>query len=213
MHSITSLDCGGASCDRLGSFRTKNERYLHTQSLAGTRHFQHALLERGASSPWWIAGWPACTIRRPDSDHSFITRFVSHIPSFSGYHSAVRNTERLEVSDTKKMEELGPMFDASPTGSPIDKTGGGFGQMDNMQMDNMRNNFSGRPNFNPGRFGNGMMGNTTQAPVLLGLGGTLLFISICLLAARLWSRARPSYRLKHDDWTVLAATVGFSSAL
>ncbi|KAF2246217.1 hypothetical protein BU26DRAFT_402018, partial [Trematosphaeria pertusa] len=49
--------------------------------------------------------------------------------------------------------------------------------------------------------------NNTQAPILLGLGGTLLFISICLLAARLWSRLRPTYRLKLDDWTVLGATV------
>lgn len=62
------------------------------------------------------------------------------------------------------------------------------------------------PNFTyPGFYINADDGN--QAPVLLGLGGALLFISISLLAARLWSRLRPVYRLKLDDWLVLGATV------
>ena len=97
------------------------------------------------------------------------------------------------------METANTGFDPLPSGGvDFDKTGGGFG--------GQRGNFSGRPNFNPGRFRNNNDNNTT-APMLLGLGGALLLISVLLMAARLWSRLRP-WRLKSDDWTVLAATVG-----
>ncbi|KAJ4293371.1 hypothetical protein N0V90_008654 [Kalmusia sp. IMI 367209] len=89
----------------------------------------------------------------------------------------------------------------TPTASPTDKTGGGFGQMAGPPSMNGTN-----PNFNPNLFRNNS-GNTNQAPVLLGVGGSLLFISICLLVARLWSRTRPTYRLKLDDWTVFGATI------
>lgn len=103
------------------------------------------------------------------------------------------------------MERFAPMPSPSPSPTavnPLDKTGGGFGQQSAMSR-----NYS-KPHFNPNRIPNGSMDdNNTQAPILLGLGGTLLFISICLLAARLWSRLRPTYRLKLDDWTVLGATV------
>ncbi|KAF2865737.1 hypothetical protein BDV95DRAFT_506428 [Massariosphaeria phaeospora] len=51
------------------------------------------------------------------------------------------------------------------------------------------------------------MGNDTQAPILLGVGGALLFISLCLLCARLWSRVRSASRLHVDDWTVLGGTI------
>jgi hypothetical protein len=94
---------------------------------------------------------------------------------------------------------MGFILTPQPTGGPIDRTGGGFGQ-----QDDSRNNTQ-RSGFNPNRYRtNG--DNTTSAPMLLGLGGALLFLSICLLAARLWSRLRP-WRLKLDDWTVLGATV------
>ncbi|KAF2272640.1 uncharacterized protein EI97DRAFT_452864 [Westerdykella ornata] len=49
--------------------------------------------------------------------------------------------------------------------------------------------------------------DTTTAPILLGVGGSLLFLSIVLLTARLWSRLRPIVRLHADDWTVLGATI------
>ncbi|KAF2793659.1 hypothetical protein K505DRAFT_188288, partial [Melanomma pulvis-pyrius CBS 109.77] len=49
--------------------------------------------------------------------------------------------------------------------------------------------------------------NTTQAPILLGISGALLFVSIILLSARLWSRQRPGSRLSLDDWTILGATI------
>ncbi|PSN74749.1 hypothetical protein BS50DRAFT_479662 [Corynespora cassiicola Philippines] len=51
------------------------------------------------------------------------------------------------------------------------------------------------------------MGDDTQSPILLGVGGGLLCISILLLCARLWSRMRPISRLRLDDWTALAATI------
>ncbi|KAH7396244.1 hypothetical protein BKA66DRAFT_509308 [Pyrenochaeta sp. MPI-SDFR-AT-0127] len=51
------------------------------------------------------------------------------------------------------------------------------------------------------------MGDDTQAPMLLGISGGLLLISILLLHARLWSRARPISNLGLDDWTVFAATI------
>ncbi|KAF2448431.1 hypothetical protein P171DRAFT_353734 [Karstenula rhodostoma CBS 690.94] len=62
------------------------------------------------------------------------------------------------------------------------------------------------PNFASTRFRVGRA-NVNQGPILLGLGGALLFISILLLAARLWSRLQPVCRLKIDDWTVLTATI------
>jgi hypothetical protein len=94
------------------------------------------------------------------------------------------------------METMNAGFDPLPSSSPtdIDKLGGGFGG------GNFSGNFSGRPGFAPGRFRNN--DNNTTAPMLLGLGGALLFIS----TARLWSRLRP-WRLKLDDWTVFGATV------
>lgn len=96
--------------------------------------------------------------------------------------------------------------DPVPTSSPVDTTGGGFGIPN--APPNVNFNFTGRPNFNPNRFhNNNMMSDTTQAPILLGLGGTLMFISMTLVLARLWCRLRPQYRLKLDDWTVLSATV------
>jgi hypothetical protein len=55
--------------------------------------------------------------------------------------------------------------------------------------------------------------DTTAAPVLLGVAGMLLLISLGLLAARLWSRIRPFRRLYWDDWTVIAATVGSRSVV
>lgn len=98
------------------------------------------------------------------------------------------------------MENMNAGFDPLPTSNPtdVDKLGGGFGG------GNFSGNFSGRPNFNSGRFRNDE--NNTTAPMLLGLGGALLFISIGLLTARLWSRLRP-WRLNLDDWTAIGATV------
>jgi hypothetical protein len=83
------------------------------------------------------------------------------------------------------------------------------GSFNNMDDGRFNNTQDGRPNFNPnrGRFRNGNDTNTTTAPILLGVGGGLLFLSICLLTARLWSRLRPVMRLQVDDWTVLVATV------
>jgi hypothetical protein len=46
--------------------------------------------------------------------------------------------------------------------------------------------------------------NDTQAPLLLGLGGSLLTICILLLCARFWSRR---HNLRADDWAVLLGTV------
>ncbi|KAF2685096.1 hypothetical protein K458DRAFT_300834 [Lentithecium fluviatile CBS 122367] len=69
----------------------------------------------------------------------------------------------------------------------------------------MPNNSSSRPSFNPNSFRTDN-DNSTTAPMLLGLGSALLFISICLLMARMWSRLRP-WRLKLDDWAVLGATL------
>ncbi|KAF2733385.1 hypothetical protein EJ04DRAFT_468577, partial [Polyplosphaeria fusca] len=72
---------------------------------------------------------------------------------------------------------------------------------------------NGRPDFNgpaPGSgrsFGRPDPNDTTAAPVLLGVAGMLLLISMGLLAARLWSRLRPFRRLYWDDWTVIAATL------
>lgn len=60
------------------------------------------------------------------------------------------------------------------------------------------------PRFRPGAT------DTTAAPVLLGVGGSLMFLSIILLTARIWSRVRPVVRLHWDDWTAFAATVCFS---
>ncbi|KAH7135116.1 hypothetical protein B0J11DRAFT_501962 [Dendryphion nanum] len=66
----------------------------------------------------------------------------------------------------------------------------------------------GRPNFNQGAFGgNNMMDDSTTAPILLGVSGGLLFISITLLIARLWSRLRPTKSLQADDWLILGGTV------
>ncbi|KAF2746091.1 hypothetical protein M011DRAFT_97786 [Sporormia fimetaria CBS 119925] len=49
--------------------------------------------------------------------------------------------------------------------------------------------------------------DTTTAPILLGVGGGLLFISLTLLTARIWSRTRPVIRLHADDWTLLGGAV------
>lgn len=64
----------------------------------------------------------------------------------------------------------------------------------------------GRPNFNPNRFRNPDM-DTSTAPILLGIGGGLVFLTLMLVIARMWSRLRPVVRLHSDDWTVLGATV------
>lgn len=70
------------------------------------------------------------------------------------------------------------------------------------------------PNFNfPSKGFRADRGDMNQGPILLGVGGALLFMSILLLAARLWSRLQPVYRLKIDDWTVLAATVCYPPLL
>jgi hypothetical protein len=99
------------------------------------------------------------------------------------------------------METFSGGFDPLPPSNAldIDKTGGGFGG-----QDRTHGNFSNRPGFNGGRFRDNE--NNTTAPMLLGLGGALLLISIGLLVARLWSRLRP-WRVKLDDWTVFGATV------
>lgn len=47
----------------------------------------------------------------------------------------------------------------------------------------------------------------TQAPMLLAVSGSVLFLSIILLWARLCSRLRPISNLKADDWTVVGGTV------
>ncbi|KAF1969625.1 hypothetical protein BU23DRAFT_476341 [Bimuria novae-zelandiae CBS 107.79] len=89
-----------------------------------------------------------------------------------------------------------------PIATSVDRTREVFGQIPT--SNSLFNNT--RPSFNPNRFRN-KSADTNQAPVLLGVGGTLLFISICLLAARLWSRLKPAHRIKPDDLTVLAATI------
>jgi hypothetical protein len=52
--------------------------------------------------------------------------------------------------------------------------------------------------------------NDSLAPQLLGLGGSLLVLSIILLCARLWSRRRG---FKADDWTLLAGAVLYPATL
>jgi hypothetical protein len=52
--------------------------------------------------------------------------------------------------------------------------------------------------------------NDSLAPQLLGLGGSLLVLSIILLCARLWSRRRS---FKADDWTLLAGAVLYPATL
>jgi len=60
---------------------------------------------------------------------------------------------------------------------------------------------------------NGALTNDdTQAPMLLGITGGFLLLSILLLLARLWSRIRPISNLKADDWTVLAGTVSSTAS-
>ncbi|ORY19260.1 hypothetical protein BCR34DRAFT_461099, partial [Clohesyomyces aquaticus] len=49
--------------------------------------------------------------------------------------------------------------------------------------------------------------DNSTAPILLGIGGALLFTSLFLLAARLWSRVRPVSRLHWDDWTIIVSTI------
>ena len=49
--------------------------------------------------------------------------------------------------------------------------------------------------------------NDTQAPLLLGVCGSLTLFAVLLLSARLWSRVRPFWNLHMDDWTAVAATV------
>ena len=117
------------------------------------------------------------------------------------------------------------MVSLSPTVDPVDR----FNPMrpmntmgaTNNNNNNNRFNMSGgggmmgggmRPNFNPGAFGgnNMMMDDSTTAPILLGVSGGLLFISITLLIARLWSRLRLSKRLHSDDWFILGGTVSIA---
>jgi hypothetical protein len=49
--------------------------------------------------------------------------------------------------------------------------------------------------------------NDTQAPLLLGVCGSLTLFAVLLLSARLWSRVRPFWNLHLDDWTAVVATV------
>ncbi|KAF2021145.1 hypothetical protein BU24DRAFT_404190 [Aaosphaeria arxii CBS 175.79] len=102
------------------------------------------------------------------------------------------------------MDALVPL---SPTVDPVDRFGpkGPVNTMGPSANNRFNASSNNRPSFNPGRFQN-QNSDTTMAPILLGVGGGLLFISICLLAARLWSRMRPRTRLHSDDWTVIAAT-------
>ncbi|KAF2467877.1 uncharacterized protein BDR25DRAFT_374150 [Lindgomyces ingoldianus] len=67
-------------------------------------------------------------------------------------------------------------------------------------MNDSKPNFLNRPQFRKDP------NDTTTAPILLGVGGALLFTSLGLLAARLWSRVQPVSRLHWDDWTVIAST-------
>ncbi|KAL5464945.1 hypothetical protein PMIN06_000898 [Paraphaeosphaeria minitans] len=91
----------------------------------------------------------------------------------------------------------------SPTPGSRSRLGDGFrGMRGNCSMNGMTPNF----NLPSTRFRVGG-GDINQGPILLGVGSALLLISILLLAARLWSRLHPVYRLKIDDWTVLAATI------
>ncbi|KAF1941168.1 hypothetical protein EJ02DRAFT_378256 [Clathrospora elynae] len=53
----------------------------------------------------------------------------------------------------------------------------------------------------------GSMPDDTKAPLVIGLIGSLLFTNLVLLGARLWSRTRPTYALRIEDWTVVGATV------
>ncbi|KAJ4377458.1 hypothetical protein N0V83_000283 [Neocucurbitaria cava] len=46
--------------------------------------------------------------------------------------------------------------------------------------------------------------NDTRAPMLIGITGSILFIAILLLIARLWSRMRRISDLGLEDWTILA---------
>ncbi|KAG9193476.1 hypothetical protein G6011_03511 [Alternaria panax] len=48
--------------------------------------------------------------------------------------------------------------------------------------------------------------NDSQAPVLLGVCGSLTLFAVLLLSARLWSRVRPFWNLHLDDWTAVVAT-------
>ncbi|OAF99505.1 uncharacterized protein CC84DRAFT_1157588 [Paraphaeosphaeria sporulosa] len=94
----------------------------------------------------------------------------------------------------------------SPTPGSMSRFGDGFrGTRGNCSMNGTAPNF----NFPPAGF-RMSGGDMNQGPIFLGVGSALLFISILLLAARLWSRLHPVYRLKIDDWTVLAATVCYS---
>ena len=114
------------------------------------------------------------------------------------------------------------MVSLSPTVDPVDRFNPMRPPMNTMASTNNNNRFnmsggggSGggmgggmRPNFNPGAFGgNNMMDDSTTAPILLGVSGGLLFISITLLVARLWSRLHLSKRLHSDDWFILGGTV------
>ncbi|OCL04461.1 hypothetical protein AOQ84DRAFT_247344, partial [Glonium stellatum] len=49
--------------------------------------------------------------------------------------------------------------------------------------------------------------DTSMAPLLLGLVGTLQIISLGLLIARTWTRTHPTVRLGWDDLTIFVATL------
>ena len=92
-------------------------------------------------------------------------------------------------------------FTAFPTQEPNSTPTGGYGSGGNRYGN--ASNFGFRDY--PGAF-NGPTDNSTTAPMLLGLGGALLFITLCLLTARLWSRLRPC-TLSLEDVAVSGAAV------
>ncbi|EDU42611.1 hypothetical protein A1F94_012590 [Pyrenophora tritici-repentis] len=47
----------------------------------------------------------------------------------------------------------------------------------------------------------------SQAPLLLGVCGSLTCLAVLIFGARLWSRLRPTLKLHLEDWTAGAATI------
>ncbi|KAF1954046.1 hypothetical protein CC80DRAFT_595202 [Byssothecium circinans] len=97
------------------------------------------------------------------------------------------------------METISSISNAAPTG--------GSGQPDSTPMAPQTNQtMMQKPSCDANRFPN-VIDNTTQAPILLGLGGALVCVSLLLITARVWSRIRPSWRLKMDDWAILGGVI------
>ena len=65
--------------------------------------------------------------------------------------------------------------------------------------------YSLNSDLNPGLGTMDASADTNTAPGMLGIGGGLLGISICLFSARLWSRR--DIRLHWDDWAALSSMV------